>query len=149
MPFCPKCRTEYVEGVTNCSDCGEPLAAELPPLPDDLDADYELLTEGQDEVTVQVIVAELEAAGIPYVVAGDEIGTVKIYPAQDSRILVLRPYLAQAQQILEVTLAEPSEDEMAAAAEGGIFFCDHCGAEVPAKSTRCPACGEPFEGSEP
>lgn len=28
--FCPKCRYEYVEGVTQCSDCGSQLVPELP-----------------------------------------------------------------------------------------------------------------------
>jgi hypothetical protein len=29
--FCPKCRSEYREGFTTCSDCGIPLVHELPP----------------------------------------------------------------------------------------------------------------------
>lgn len=28
MPWCPKCRYEYREGFTICSDCGSKLAAE-------------------------------------------------------------------------------------------------------------------------
>ncbi len=30
MPFCPRCRTEYVAGCEECSDCGELLVDELP-----------------------------------------------------------------------------------------------------------------------
>lgn len=29
MPWCPKCKTEYRDGITKCSDCGTPLIAEL------------------------------------------------------------------------------------------------------------------------
>ena len=29
MPFCPNCRSEYVEGTEKCSDCEEPLVDEL------------------------------------------------------------------------------------------------------------------------
>lgn len=30
MPWCPKCRNEYVEGITKCADCGTELVDELP-----------------------------------------------------------------------------------------------------------------------
>lgn len=30
MAWCPKCRNEYVEGITTCADCGVELVAELP-----------------------------------------------------------------------------------------------------------------------
>ena len=29
--FCPKCRAEFVSGITICSDCGIPLVERLPP----------------------------------------------------------------------------------------------------------------------
>jgi len=34
MPFCPKCRVEYVEEVETCPDCQTPLVEELPPKDD-------------------------------------------------------------------------------------------------------------------
>ena len=30
MPFCPKCKAEYVVGITKCSDCEIPLVNALP-----------------------------------------------------------------------------------------------------------------------
>lgn len=30
MPWCPKCKNEYVEGMTHCADCGSELVEELP-----------------------------------------------------------------------------------------------------------------------
>ncbi|PIS27852.1 MAG: hypothetical protein COT43_08400 [Candidatus Marinimicrobia bacterium CG08_land_8_20_14_0_20_45_22] len=30
MPYCPKCKYEFVEGLTVCPDCGEPLVDQLP-----------------------------------------------------------------------------------------------------------------------
>ena len=29
MPWCPKCQNEFVDGVTHCNDCGEPLVEQL------------------------------------------------------------------------------------------------------------------------
>ena len=31
MPYCPSCRTEYVEGTTQCEDCRTPLLPGSPP----------------------------------------------------------------------------------------------------------------------
>ena len=31
MPFCPKCRCEYVLGIAHCADCGDSLVWSLPP----------------------------------------------------------------------------------------------------------------------
>lgn len=30
MPWCPKCKNEYIEGITACADCGVELVEELP-----------------------------------------------------------------------------------------------------------------------
>jgi len=30
MPFCPKCKYEYVKNIDTCHDCGEKLTDELP-----------------------------------------------------------------------------------------------------------------------
>ena len=29
MPWCPKCKNEYIEGITTCADCGVELVEEL------------------------------------------------------------------------------------------------------------------------
>ena len=31
MPWCPKCKSEYREGIKECADCKIPLMDELPP----------------------------------------------------------------------------------------------------------------------
>lgn len=34
MSFCPKCRTEYINGIVTCADCGLPLVDKLEEQPD-------------------------------------------------------------------------------------------------------------------
>ena len=76
--FCPKCRSEYVEEMTECADCGMPLVDELAPLPE-VDYDYE------DFVPVKTYPARykadfakgvLEANGIEAYIATDDAGTI-------------------------------------------------------------------------
>lgn len=48
MPWCPKCKNEYVEGMTRCADCGSELVQELPQeqeeaFPENLQMEEEML----------------------------------------------------------------------------------------------------------
>ncbi len=62
MPWCPKCRDEYVEGVTVCADCGVALVDELPEdTPPDAPA---VLCEVADRETGEKFVTYLEYGGI-------------------------------------------------------------------------------------
>jgi ribosomal protein L40E len=143
MPFCPICKTEYVAGVSVCSDCDVPLVDKLPPAdPAEPDVEFVVLTEGQTEVVTDVLQAELEAAGIQNYVSGDTLQTMKVYPAWNAKVWVAKDQLELAKEILnEVLTGPPLEDD--ADLEGKVF-CDACGAEVPPDATVCPECGEPL-----
>jgi hypothetical protein len=43
MPWCPKCRNEYVEGVKVCADCGTPLVEK------ETDLNFDIYTDVYDE----------------------------------------------------------------------------------------------------
>ena len=144
MPFCPQCKGEFLAGIHVCPDCKVELVAELQEDPDHPDYEYETLTEAQGEINTRLIVAELEAAGIPYVTSGDALGTVHVYPAHDSKISVPARFLAQAQEILDSVLSPQAEDNLAKEATDE-FYCDSCGAKVSPDANVCPECGEPFE----
>jgi len=62
--FCPKCGAEFVKGIKVCSDCGVPLAKEVPPQPK---PKYRELTEvfsTSQLAEAAVVKTMLESSGI-------------------------------------------------------------------------------------
>ncbi len=143
MPFCPQCRTEYVEGVEVCPECDVALTHELPPAGPVPEVDFVVLTEGQTEVVINVLRAELEAANIPSYVSGDTLESLKVVPGYDAKVFVPKQHLELAREILnEILSGPPLEEEVDLESK---YFCDACGAEVPSDATTCPECGELLE----
>lgn len=66
MPYCPTCKTEYVDGKTECTDCGEQLVAELPfqAVPAEGTTWVEIASTGTDD-EARLIKGFLDAEGIP------------------------------------------------------------------------------------
>lgn len=64
MPFCPKCRAEYVEGTILCSDCQIELVDELPPEDDVEMINWQVLQGVPNEVAGYVLKGVLEEADI-------------------------------------------------------------------------------------
>lgn len=65
--FCPRCETEYRDGIDRCSDCDARLVAELaeePPLATSL---VPLASETSSEFVAN-LVERFEKAGVPYVI---------------------------------------------------------------------------------
>ncbi len=55
MPWCPNCREEYIEGLTDCSECGAELVDELPELkpeaiPNEDNYNYEFDTDYKEKL---------------------------------------------------------------------------------------------------
>lgn len=66
MPVCPKCNYEYVEGITICPDCGSALISEdeLEEFNKREEEDWVLVYTSFDEFEVDMIIGNLESAGI-------------------------------------------------------------------------------------
>ena len=62
MPWCPKCKNEYVEGITTCADCGVELVDELPEEIED-DSPVKLCHTANEEIGAKLIIY-LNAQGV-------------------------------------------------------------------------------------
>ncbi|MFQ5890807.1 MAG: DUF2007 domain-containing protein [Gemmatimonadota bacterium] len=70
--FCPSCGTEYRPGFDRCADCDVPLTEKAPPEPSHEGTDLVELTSTTDVGFLPLVKSVLDAAGIPYVVQGEE-----------------------------------------------------------------------------
>ena len=76
MPWCPKCKSEYREGFTHCSDCDTELAEANPQDQEDLlgeDVEWVFLRNFSESETY-VIATFLEEEGIPVLKQRKEAG---------------------------------------------------------------------------
>ena len=54
MPFCPKCRYEYIDGIGDCPDCGVRLVRKLEEEKSNQDVDEECAEKTEEESTESV-----------------------------------------------------------------------------------------------
>lgn len=64
--FCPKCRAEFVEGITKCPDCEVDLVEILPPEDEILYEDYVTVYTTSDTGLIAVAESLLKSENIPY-----------------------------------------------------------------------------------
>ena len=117
MPFCPKCRAEYVKGVKECKDCGVPLVEVLPPPEIHEDREKLIPVYGPDtEVEAGILINLLQQEGIE----------AEIYPSWDKQsamwwklfsdaggnsgaVVVLEHEAERAKEIIKRFLESPPE----------------------------------------
>lgn len=98
--FCPKCRLEYKEGFTTCSDCNVPLVSELLPEsgPDFVDYKEVLYTNSPSDRAL--ISSILDAEGITYFFQGEYVAAY-VYNAIPVRLMVKDDQVQQTMEILK------------------------------------------------
>ncbi|MBU0742161.1 DUF2007 domain-containing protein [bacterium] len=72
--YCPRCGAEYVDGVTECADCGVALQVDPAP-PPDLSGELNLVSvlETGDAIRTALVKSLLEEAQIPYLARNDQL----------------------------------------------------------------------------
>lgn len=76
MPYCPRCKFEYVDGQTECVDCGAQLVDELPvdnEVEFDDDVKYIAFRSYASRVHAEMVREVLANEGITAVIKGDEV----------------------------------------------------------------------------
>jgi hypothetical protein len=119
--YCPKCKSEYVDGVDMCSDCGvslvDTLLPEDKPSPDDLD--FVTVFKTGDQSKILIAKSILNEAGIEYYVRDEKVqdlfGWGRIGAGFNMivgpvKIQVLRSRAEEAKELLR-ELSEEKTDE--------------------------------------
>jgi predicted amidophosphoribosyltransferase len=133
MPFCPTCRSEYVEGTQVCEDCGRALTKTLP-----AEGGCEL-PEGklvevwhtQGEMDAQLIRSLLESHGIRSMLSGESLRLTHGFTVNglaEVRILVREEDAKRARAVI-ASLENMSQ-------------CPRCGYPVQEGDASCYSCGE-------
>jgi hypothetical protein len=92
MPFCPKCRYEYVDGIEECPDCALKLVKKLHEQPEDAYQDIKTVDVARFSQPVDAELAKLhlESVGIESIIIGGLTRASRVYPVGGSIQLQVR-----------------------------------------------------------
>jgi hypothetical protein len=99
--FCPKCGTEYVEGVLVCADCDSALVPELgQEYASPCWVDFEQVLTTFNAGDIAVIKSILDGEGISYYFLGETFNYMEPL-VQPPRLMVRRDQADQAKEVLK------------------------------------------------
>lgn len=96
--FCPKCRTEYREGYSECADCHVELVPELPEEPKPEFVEFIEVLATYNPADIAFLKSLLESEGIQYFFKGEHF--MHIRPLVDPVRLMIR--IDQAEDAVEL-----------------------------------------------
>jgi hypothetical protein len=98
--FCPKCRSEYRAGFTECAECRVPLVEKLPQEPEGEYVEWVTVLSTLDQNAVMVATSLLEDAGIPVFVKGEGLQSI-LGSVAKKELQVIPDNVAEARLLLE------------------------------------------------
>jgi hypothetical protein len=108
--FCPECRTEYIEGVSTCADCGVALVPELSddpmdPMPDPMPdtpqyVEFEKILGTFNLGDIALIKSILDGEGITYYFLGEHFNYMRPW-VQPPLLMVRKDQADMAREILQ------------------------------------------------
>lgn len=156
MSWCPKCRSEYVEGVVRCGSCEVELVEELPeigPRRDELlrqavAAGEALAIARASYADAGRMVEVLHNAGVDAMVSGDPASCGKGGSCSHYFVSVLPDDAEAANAALKAEWARLLDNEQMSALDAtvdldaeGAKQCPACDAEFEGAPDECPDCG--------
>jgi len=110
VPFCPSCRTEYVTGVSRCSDCDVELVDSLPESETQPNTNLVMLATFPNAAEARLILEILENNGIEALLRGDVDPVGNVVVAMAPALLVAEPDLPRAEEIYRAYFAGDAGD---------------------------------------
>ena len=75
MPYCPSCKTEYVENIQICSDCSEALVEKLPQADEITEVNWIPLHSVPGKAYAEMVTEILDKEEIPNYIKSDALST--------------------------------------------------------------------------
>ncbi|MBI2419467.1 MAG: DUF2007 domain-containing protein [Ignavibacteriales bacterium] len=102
MPFCPNCKTEFIGGVDECSDCHIKLTDKLTEEAHFLPDAFELVYCCSDVIEAEMLQGNFESAGIDSYILNQQ---DRSYPGSNNtglvKIFVKKQHAADAMEFLK------------------------------------------------